>query len=184
MSPTAVKPDREFTKKISERSGVDVSACYQCLRCSSGCPVADKSDSSPAHILRKVILGRKDELLKSDFIWMCIGCETCKTRCPQDLSARKVVDALKETARLENAPCAEPNVRLFHDTFMNIVRTRGRMNEPLLMAHYKMGSKDYTGDMDLGIKMLQRGKMGINPLSGRIRGAAKVREILGRKGEK
>jgi len=69
-------------------------------------------------------------------------------------------------------------------TFLNIMRTRGRMNEPLLMMHYKLGSKDYTGDMDLGMKMIKKGKMGVNPLGGKIKGAKQVRAIIDSKGEK
>ena len=176
MSTTAVKIDKSFTDKICEKSGVDVSACYQCMKCAAGCPVADLSDSTPAHVIRNVLLGFKDDVLKSSFIWTCIGCETCKTRCPQDLSARRVVDALKEMALEEGVEPAEPNVALLYKHFLNIVRARGRMNEPLLMAHYKYGTKDFTGDRDLGMKMVMKGKI---RYAGKIRDVGKVREFIG-----
>lgn len=181
MSTTVVKPDKEFTKKICEESGVDVSACYQCMKCSAGCPVSEIADSTPAHILRKVLLGMKDELMQGDFMWLCVGCETCKTRCPQDISTRAVVDALKKMAYDENVEPKEKNVALLYQHFLNIVRARGRINEPLLMMYYKLGSKDYMGDMDLGMEMIKKGKMGVNPLTGKIKGNSQVREIIGEK---
>lgn len=184
MSGTAIKADREFTNKICEQSGVQASACYQCMKCTAGCPVAEKSDSSPAHVLRSVVLGLKDELLASEFIWMCVGCETCKTRCPQDLSARQVIDALKDMAIQENAQPGDKKIPLMMKTFLNIVKMRGRMNEPLLMAYYKLGTKEFTEDMALGMQMIKKGKMGLNPFSGRIKGAAEVRNIIETKGGK
>ena len=176
MSKTAVKIDKNFTTRIADKSGVDFSACYQCLKCTAGCPVAELTDSSPAHMIRTVLLGLKDEALSSDFLWLCVGCETCKTRCPQDISARRVVDALKELALEEGRDIAEPNVALLYKHFLNIIRARGRMNEPLLMAHYKWGSKDFTGDRDLGMVMLKKGKI---RYSGKIRDTGTIRNIIG-----
>lgn len=172
---TAVKIDRDFTDAITKKSGTNVSACYQCLKCASGCPVADVSDSSPAHIIRSVALGLKDEAMASHFIWLCVGCETCKTRCPQDLSARRVVDALKETAIAEGKVPAEPNVALLYKHFLNIINARGRMNEPLLMAHYKFGSREFKQDMDMGMQMMRKGKI---RYAGKIRGVGQVRDII------
>ena len=176
MSATAVKIDKNFTKRIVEKSGVDLTACYQCLKCTAGCPVADLTDSSPAHVIRSVVLGFKEEALNSHFIWLCAGCETCKTRCPQDLSARRVVDALKEMALEEGAEPAEPNVAVLYKHFLNIVRTRGRMNEPMLMAHYKHSTKQYTQDMDLGKQMFFKGKL---KYAGKIKGVKQIQEIVG-----
>ena len=74
---------------VSEMSGVDLSACYQCRKCSSGCPVGDIVDSPPSEIMRRLHLGAGDELLESELIWVCASCETCSARCPMGIEVAR-----------------------------------------------------------------------------------------------
>ncbi len=178
MSITKIKTDRDFIAAVETKSGVKVSQCYQCMKCTAGCPIAEFSDSSPAHVMRSVTLGLRDEILDKGFIWLCSGCETCASRCPQNLSARKVNDALKVIAQEEKKRVREKNVELMNRIFMNIVSQRGRVNEPLMMGYYKLGSRDLFGDLDIGRQLVFKGKMGVNPLSGRIREYKKIRKTM------
>jgi heterodisulfide reductase subunit C len=79
------KCDPAFTKEVMERSHSHLERCYQCIACSSGCPGAYQMDYPPHQLLRMVQLGLKDRVLDSNTFWICLSCETCATRCPNDI---------------------------------------------------------------------------------------------------
>ena len=66
--------------EVERRSGAQVSACYQCHKCSTGCPIAPEMDYLSSQIMRLIHLGAEDEILRSNAIWLCASCETCTTR--------------------------------------------------------------------------------------------------------
>ena len=68
------KAETGIIDAVEELSGVELCKCFQCRKCSSGCPVAPFSDSSPSEIIRRLHLGAGEELLSSDFIWVCASC--------------------------------------------------------------------------------------------------------------
>ncbi|HOO56785.1 MAG TPA: 4Fe-4S dicluster domain-containing protein [bacterium] len=147
----------------------------QCMKCGVGCPVVFSMDYNPTQIIRMSILGMKDEVLSSGTIWLCSGCETCTTRCPMEIDIAGVMDLLKEIAVEEGYQIPEANTYEFHDTFINIVRARGRMNEPLLFGHYKTRTKTFLNDMDLGTEMFLRGKI---KYLGKIKGRDQIKKII------
>jgi len=88
----------EFVRKIEQRSGQDLMACYQCGKCSAGCPVAGSMDILPNQIIRLVQLGQEDEALGAESIWYCAACLTCAGRCPKGVDLAQVMEALREMA--------------------------------------------------------------------------------------
>ena len=90
------------TKGISEAvkdiSGVDISSCLQCKKCTNGCPLVNMVDSPPSDIIRKLQLNAGEEILESKLIWMCASCEICYSRCPMKIDMAAVMDALREIA--------------------------------------------------------------------------------------
>ncbi|MHC4680967.1 MAG: 4Fe-4S dicluster domain-containing protein [Planctomycetota bacterium] len=70
--------------------------CYQYRKCAAGCPVSRAMDHAPAQLSMR--LGMDDFVLNSKTMWLCASCETCATRCPQDVDIAEVMDALKITA--------------------------------------------------------------------------------------
>src|SRR4030042_4933772 len=101
MKQTAGKGLIRVVEKMSD---VDLSRCYQCRKCPSGCPVAKLTQSPPAEIVRRLQLGAGDELLGSDLVWLCLSCETCYARCPMEINVAAVMDALGSLAREKGAP--------------------------------------------------------------------------------
>lgn len=85
-----------FVKTIERISGQDLLACYQCGKCSAGCPMAKYMDLLPNQIIRFAQLGFKDELLSSNAIWMCVSCMTCNTRCPKGVRIAEVIEAVRQ----------------------------------------------------------------------------------------
>ena len=74
-----------FRHDIESISGQNVNLCFQCSKCSSGCPLADKMDLKPAQVRHSVRLGREETVLNSNTIWLCLECETGSARCPQQV---------------------------------------------------------------------------------------------------
>lgn len=94
ISKNKVKDD--FVLKIQELSGQNLLACYQCGKCSAGCPAVSDMDILPNQIIRLAQLGFKDELLKSKAIWICASCMTCNARCPKGINIAEVIEALRQ----------------------------------------------------------------------------------------
>ena len=86
---------RAFVDKVESLAGQDLLACYQCGKCSAGCPMASYMDILPNQIIRYAQLGMKDELLASEAIWLCVSCLTCNSRCPKGVRIAEVIEALR-----------------------------------------------------------------------------------------
>ena len=142
---------------------VNVQDCFQCQKCSAGCPVAFAMDYKPNQVMQMVSLGMKDRLLACKTIWICASCYTCSTRCPNEIDVAGVMDWLRQTALKENVAVAEKEVPFFHAAFLDSVRTHGRVHELSMMARYKMKTRRYFDDIKLGWKMFTRGKLRIFP---------------------
>ena len=173
--------DLSFAREVKEESRAHLERCYQCVACSSGCPVAYAMDYMPHRIIRMVQLGLKDRVLDSTTIWLCASCETCATRCPNDIVIVAVMDTLRRLA-LREGRGQETKLPLFHATFLNGVKSGGKIHELTLILRYMLASGDIfkfkklLKDMLLGGKMFLRGKLAILP--GRISGVSEVRRIF------
>ncbi len=88
----------EFVRKVALRSGQDLHKCYQCGKCSAGCPAAGSMDILPNQVIRLVQLGLENEALTAQTIWFCASCLTCAARCPQGVDVARVMESLREMA--------------------------------------------------------------------------------------
>jgi len=158
--PAAVS---EFGDLLEETSGVDTNVCYQCRKCVSGCPVAYAMDYTPVQLLHAVRLGLKDLVLGSATIWLCASCETCVTRCPQDVDLPQVMDSLKAIAVRWGVKPGEPEVASFYRSSLQNIRLFGRMYELGLIAQLKLSTGHLLKDLDLGGQMLKKGKLRLLP---------------------
>jgi heterodisulfide reductase subunit C2 len=89
------KTEDDIIAEIKAISGADVRACYQCGKCTAGCPLASAMDLMPNQILRLLQLGEHEQVLKSRTIWQCASCLTCAARCPKEVDPARVMDALR-----------------------------------------------------------------------------------------
>jgi heterodisulfide reductase subunit C len=95
---------KDFARELTAASNIDLDLthCYGCARCSSVCKVAIFSPSdellTPRSLLYKAIIGDQEELLRSNFIWLCSGCRRCEEICPQKVRISDVVRALRRLA--------------------------------------------------------------------------------------
>jgi heterodisulfide reductase subunit C len=155
-----------LVRRVEEISGVDLGACYQCKKCTSGCPVSKLAKSPPSEIMRRLHLKAGDELLDSDIIWMCVSCETCSARCPMGIDVAAVMDALRTLALEKKAAKQEGNVPLFNRAFLATVKLFGRTYDIAMIAAYKMGTLKFMADTEKFPAMLKKGKIALLPPTG------------------
>ncbi len=151
--------------------------CYQCGKCTAGCPMAFAMDVMPNEVIRLGQMGDAQALLNSNTIWLCVSCQTCSARCPQKVKIAETIDALREYALKKGIrnPLSK-NTVAFHRVFLDLVKSNGRLSETFLVMLYKMKTLRFTDDMILGIKMALKGKLKTG--SEKIKGADAVKKIF------
>jgi len=173
--------DPTFAWTIQARSHEPVMRCFYCQKCSIGCPTAFAMDYQPAQVLKMVQLGQKGALLKSRAIWLCIGCETCGTRCPNDIRINNVMDVLKEIALEEGATPAEKTVYALHRSFLNSIKRFGRLHELTMLAEYILHvPQKLPAEIGIGWALFVRGK--VLHLWSAIKERGAVRKLFDRAG--
>lgn len=173
--------DAAFAAEVMEQSHADLERCYQCQACSSGCPVAFAFDIAPHRLLRMVQFGLKNRVLDSQTVWLCASCETCATRCPNNIEIVHVMDTLRQIAIWEGRT-SQTKLPLFHNTFLEGIERNGRVHELSLIIKYTFASgeifhlKKLMKDALLGAKMFAKDKLIILPQ--KIKGQASVKSIF------
>lgn len=169
-----------LARSIAEATGVEVAKCYQCGKCTAGCPMAPHMDLSPNQVMRLAQDGdpaAQERVLRSMALWCCAGCLTCTQRCPRELDPAAVMDVLRELAyRRRLAPAAARKIRAFHEAFLSAVECDGRMGEVPLVARYKLSSLDLFSDVTLAPRLLAKGKLPLLPH--RIKGRSEIKKIF------
>jgi heterodisulfide reductase subunit C len=141
----------------------DTSLCYQCAKCSSGCPVAEEMDMYPHQIIHLVSLGLEERVLDTKTIWICANCYACSVKCPNDINITGTMNKLKELAIAQGVKPKTPEVYKFHKVFANDVFRRGRAHELRIMGEYNLRSKNPFKNITLAPKMFFKNKLKIMP---------------------
>ncbi|MCB2228136.1 MAG: 4Fe-4S dicluster domain-containing protein [Desulfarculaceae bacterium] len=164
----AISPDGRWLAEVETASGVKAGACYGCKKCSNGCPLTFAMDLHPYQVVRLLQFGQMERLESSATVWVCASCQTCLTRCPNQVDLPRLMDWLKERLHGRGAEVGEKNTRLFHELFLKGVAKRGRVFEGELMAGYMLRTGGAFGpeavkSARLGLTMLKKGRMKLLP---------------------
>jgi heterodisulfide reductase subunit C len=178
---TAIRVERVgrgLAGEVNARSGASPMSCLQCTKCSSGCPVAGRADLKPHELVRLVQLDQRRAVLESRFIWECTSCQTCVTRCPQQVDLPAMNDALRALSVAAGMADAATTVPVFNQVFLTNVRKRGRVHEMGLMVGFKLRTGQFFADAAKAPMMFAKGKLSL--FGPRVRGKAQRKAMFGR----
>jgi len=92
------KMDKEFLDAIIKAGAEKINACIQCGTCTSSCPSGRRTAFRTRQLMRKAILGQRDEILSDKDLWLCTTCYTCLERCPRGVDPTDVILAMRRMA--------------------------------------------------------------------------------------
>ena len=166
----------DFYQEISALpSGKDIQKCIQCGTCSATCPVFRYNpQGNPRKIIAQALLGLKEEVIRSEMIWLCAKCQSCVAKCHKDVSPGEIIGAIRTIAIREGAGGA--GVRHSRAFGKDIYRF-GKLNEmtlPLVTLRHNIAKM-----FPLALKMFLRGKLP-PVLPKRTEGIEQVRRLFAR----
>lgn len=133
--------------------------CYQCLRCSAGCPMAEHFDRLPSEVMRAIQEGDAS-VAESRTVWLCASCQTCNTRCPQGLDIPGIIDHFRQQTL--DHPSVPATARFFK-AFLRNARVFGRVYEAGLMGELNVREGKPFRDLAMGLRMIRKGKIRLMP---------------------
>ncbi|MGQ9706570.1 MAG: 4Fe-4S dicluster domain-containing protein [bacterium] len=166
----------DFRSELEVYSGETIERCYQCGKCTAGCPVAFTMDLGPSRLIRYLQLGFIDEVLSSNTYWICASCYTCATRCPREIEIADLMDGLRNIAFKKDIKPIEPSVRIFTIVFLETVKRFGRMFELAFILFNNILSFKPFRDVFKAPRMFIKGKISLFP--SRFDGSGRAWEII------
>ncbi|OPY02001.1 MAG: sn-glycerol-3-phosphate dehydrogenase subunit C [Syntrophorhabdus sp. PtaB.Bin047] len=170
-------PRPSFLDEIETRSGVTVSVCYQCCRCTNGCPVAEHMDIVPHRVIGYILSGEREKVVASASPWTCLQCATCSLRCPNGIDVARVFETLRQISAASGL-AAKNDVRHFDDLIIDSVERHGRLAEMETIMRYRLSKRQFLKDAAMGLDMLKKGRIGLS--SHDIRGRKQLGTIIRR----
>ena len=177
--PKTISPNPESRKMIEETSGQKISSCFQCGKCTNGCPVTFAMDIPPHKLIHLLQYGQDNDVLQSDTIWVCASCETCTTRCPNGIDIAHIMDTLRQLSKRQGIKPSQRSVPIFHSAFLNSVKRHGRVHETEMALTYSIKDAGLLGSLKLaglGLSMFSKGKIKLMP--NRVRAIKYVRNLF------
>jgi heterodisulfide reductase subunit C len=177
--PVAIVPSPSSRREVEEKSGENVSACFQCGKCTNGCPVTFAMDIKPHEMMRLLEYGQVDAALNSDTIWVCASCETCTTRCPNGIDIAHLMDSLRQLSQQRGIKASQYSVPIFHRAFLSSIKRHGRVNETEMALTYSIEDAGWLGFLKLaglGFGMFLKGKIKLR--SERVRGLKNIKNLF------
>ena len=147
-------------EEIAKEAGVNLKDCYQCGKCTAGCPLADSMDLMPREVIRYLQLGAIDVVLDAKTPWICAQCVVCSSRCPQNVDICSTMRAVRLASK-HAGKRPLPEADIFDDEFIANVRAHGVSNEQYLAAAYNLKSGHLMQDAGNAIRMLKRKMVGV-----------------------
>ncbi|MFC2004799.1 4Fe-4S dicluster domain-containing protein [Chloroflexota bacterium] len=172
-------PDPKSREMIEEISGQKISGCYQCQKCTNGCPITFAMDIMPHKLIHILQYGQVDDVLHSDTIWVCASCETCTTRCPNGLDIAHVMDALRQQSQRQGIKASQYSIPIFHSAFLNSIKRHGRVHETEMALTYSIEDAGLFGFLKLtgyGFALFLKGKVKLMP--NRVRAIKSIKNLF------
>lgn len=151
--------NKEVTRAVAAEAGVNLKDCYQCGKCSAGCPVVHAMDLMPREVIRLMQLGAWEEVLNAKTPWLCASCITCVSRCPRDVDLPQLMEEVRRASKAAGKrPVKGSDV--FNDLFLKGIYNNGKSNELYMMMKYNIFSGHLMQDALNAPHLLLKGMVG------------------------
>ena len=157
------RTDLRLVEELGLAQHAGVRRCLQCRTCSGGCPFFSAMDYGPHGVMRLILMGQRDTLLRCNTIWLCVGCHTCSSACPMGIDIAEVMDRLRRACLEEGVPVAEPGILDFHREVLRSIEKYGRTHKLEIMLRLKTHQGHWLADLDVGLKMFAKRKLDLMP---------------------
>lgn len=169
------RSNQTLSNQVKQVIGEDVNLCYQCEKCTSGCPVSMEMELVPAQIMHACQLNLKSQVMKANSIWLCASCETCTTRCPQGIDISGVMDGLRIIARREKIKAKMPLVPAFYNLSLRSLKYVGCIYEMGVAGLMRLRSGSIIKDIPVAKAFIKKGKLRFFPT---FRNVSRVKRII------
>ena len=166
---------KALAARIAKDAGVDLQDCYQCGKCSGGCPMAGDMDLKPRQIIQYMRLGLMGDVLRSKSIWLCAACHTCVDRCPHDINLPGLIEGARMEAK-RRGMIGVKEVDKFTDIFLENVKMFGKNQEVVLEGLYNVTTGHLMQDM-VNVPHMLKHKI-VGPELNTTKQAAEVKELM------
>jgi heterodisulfide reductase subunit C len=136
--------------------------CYQCGKCTAGCPLSGVYDYQPNEIIRLIQINKIEEILNSNSVYLCVSCEICSSRCPQQVDIASIMNYLRIRS-WQHKQFKLKKIGNFYMIFLRIIEKFGRSFEPLLIIVLNLLNKNFLNDFDLIPGILRKRKIKMIP---------------------
>jgi len=171
--------DRSFPGEIQkEPGGEKLEHCIQCGTCSGVCPLSIYMDYTPRRIIYLTRAGFKDEVLKSNTIWLCSSCYACTVDCPKGIHITDIMYTLKQRAIRDNLYPRGFPIPVLAREFFRMVRASGRTSETRLAIQLLIHTNilKLFGMWKLGLNLIRTGRFSLR--QGSIQQTGVLRKML------
>lgn len=151
----------ERLQKMMDKADVRQYDCYQCGKCSGGCPMANGMDLKPRGIMRCAQVGALDTILNSNTIWLCSGCYACVDRCPHDVNIPDFIEQARYEAARQGITRRDSDV--LNKAFVANIKMFGKSHEMILAGLYNVFALKPTQDVASLPHMLKHKMIGLKP---------------------
>jgi heterodisulfide reductase subunit B len=157
--------------EVRQESGQDLSLCFQCKVCTSGCPLADAMDLAPHTLMRALQVGREGRALGAKTFWLCASCLACTARCPQGIDVARVMDAMRIVAARRGVPPRVPEALIFTQAAVRSIKMFGRLFEAGVGLEVNLRTRQPLRESAHALRLWRAGKLRLIPdLPGRRQG--------------
>lgn len=168
-----------FGKEIMNVTGcAELTSCIQCGTCSGTCPLSIYMDFSPRQVMALVRADFKNEVLRSNTIWLCASCYGCTVECPRQIRITDIMYALKQRAIKEGVYPRRMPIPILAKEFAKMVASKGRITETLLVMQLFLRAnwRAVLSSWRLGLGLIRTGRFVIKPE--RIRRQGELKAML------